>query len=187
MVLVLTSFVESISHLVSPTPTSTIVAMLPPRVDHDSSSQPGYFGAAPIVPSSRKTHLPATTTSQFTYSSVPRVTEHTTFRETPSSASALDTLPPLIFSPDTQVSTKNQRRARRDILTGFAQKLNRSIDARATWKSVTPAALEGNSRLSRLRGKCVGFFRGSDTTLPRHTGFFPFPDSSPDPFSNKYR
>ncbi|KAI0800215.1 hypothetical protein C8Q74DRAFT_1363993 [Fomes fomentarius] len=174
---------ESISHLVLSTPTPTIAAMLPLRVDHDPNSQPGDLVAAPMVPSSRNTHLPATTASHATYASLPRVTEHTTLQAIPSSATALDTLPPLVFSPDTQASTKNQRRARRDVLAGFTQKLNRSTDARATWESVTPATLEGNRRLSRLRGKFVGFFRGSDTTLPRHTGFFPFPYSSPDPFS----
>lgn len=186
MVLLLTSSVESISHLVLSSPTPTIAAMLPLRVDHDPNSQTGYVAATPMVPSNRKTQLPATTASQVTYASLPRVTEHTTLRETPSSTSVLDTLPPLVFSPDTQTSTKNQRRARRDVLTGFAQKLNRSIDTRATWESVTPAALEGNNRVSRL-SKCVGFFRGSDTTLPRHTGFFPFPYASPDPFSDKRR
>ncbi len=78
-----------------------------------------------MSPSNRKTHLPAgTTASQLTYP-ISRVTEHTTLRDTPSSASALDTLPPLVFSPDTQASAKNQRRARRDVLTGEAESFHR--------------------------------------------------------------
>ncbi len=179
---------DRITHLTLPAPFPDACAALPPYSQTHRctlASRPGAFA----VQSPPHSHLLAPGCSCYPHvaanavgASPPAIGQSATASAVRSSLCEAHAVLSLAF-PSQEKTTMERPRPAQHVSLTHENKVNHSLDARASWQAASPVPSRprpikgknknnGSNRLSVF----VGFFRrSSDVTLPRQTGFFSYP------------